>query len=73
VASSSYFLLEKHDLGKKIFEVVEAHLRTNGMAMKQCTMIDATLIAAACFTSMRVKPEQPDAAEQDGSEGVGSL
>jgi IS5 family transposase len=35
-------LLEKNDLGKQIFEVVKAHLKANGMAMKQGTIIDAT-------------------------------
>ena len=39
-------LLEKHNLGKQIFEAVKAHLKANGMAMKQGTIIDATLIAA---------------------------
>ena len=38
-------LLEKHDLGQQIFEVVKAHLKANGMAMKQGTIIDATFIA----------------------------
>jgi IS5 family transposase len=40
------YLLEKNDLGKQIFEVVKAHLKANGMAMKQGVIIDATLIAA---------------------------
>jgi IS5 family transposase len=39
-------LLEKHDLGDQIFEAVKAHLKANGMAMKQGTIIDSTLIAA---------------------------
>jgi IS5 family transposase len=43
-------LLEKHDLGKQIFETVKAHLKANGMAMKQGTIIDATLIAALSST-----------------------
>ena len=38
-------LLEKHDLGRRIFEAVKAHLKACGMAMKQGTIIDATLIA----------------------------
>jgi len=50
-------LLEKHDLGKQIFETVKAHLKANGMAMKQGTIIDATLIAAPSSTFMRAKPE----------------
>jgi hypothetical protein len=33
-------LLEKHDLGKQIFETVKAHLKANGMAMKQGTILE---------------------------------
>ncbi len=50
-------LLERHDLGKKIFETVKAHLKANGMSMKQGQIIDATLIAAPSSTFTRVKPE----------------
>jgi IS5 family transposase len=50
-------LLEKHDLGQQIFEVVKAHLKANGMAMKQGTIIDATLIAAPSSTFTRAEPE----------------
>ena len=58
-------LLEKHDLGKQIYcfaedyvyEAVKAHLKANGMAMKQGTFIDATLIAAPSSTFTRAKPE----------------
>jgi IS5 family transposase len=46
-------LLEKHDLGQQIFEVEKAHLKANGMAMKQGTIIDATLIAALASTLPR--------------------
>ena len=50
-------LLEKHDLGQQIFEVVKAHLKVNGMAMKQGTIVDATLIAAPSSTFTRAEPE----------------
>jgi IS5 family transposase len=50
-------LLEKHDLGKQIFETVKAHLKVNGMAMKQGTISDATLIAAPSSTFTRAKPK----------------
>jgi IS5 family transposase len=50
-------LLEKHDLGQQIFEVVKAHFKANGMVMKQGTIIDATLIAAPSSTFTRAKPE----------------
>ena len=43
-------LLEKHDLGQQIFEAVKAHLKQRGMAMKQGTIINATLISAPSST-----------------------
>ena len=46
-------LLENHDLGKQIFEMVNRHLKANGMAMKQGTIIDAILIAAPSSTKNR--------------------
>jgi IS5 family transposase len=48
-------LLEKHDLGQQIFAAVKAHLKVNGMAMKQGTIIDATLIAAPSSTKNEKK------------------
>jgi IS5 family transposase len=53
-------LLEKHDLGHQIFEVVKAHLKANGMAMKQGTIIDATLIAAPSSTKNEKKERDPE-------------
>ena len=50
-------LLEKHELGEQIFQVVKAHLKERGMAMKQGTIIDATLISAPSSTSTRATPE----------------
>lgn len=53
-------LLEKHDLGKQIFETVKRHLKANGMAMKQGTIIDATLIAAPSSTKNEKKERDPE-------------
>jgi IS5 family transposase len=53
-------LLEKHDLGQKIFEAVKAHLKACGMAMKQGTIIDATLIAAPTSTKNKQGERDPD-------------
>jgi IS5 family transposase len=39
-------LLEKHDFGGQIFEAVKAHLKAVGMAVKQVTILDATIINA---------------------------
>ena len=52
-------LLEKHDLGQKIFETVKAHLKQRGMAMKQGTIIDATLISAPSSTNNKTGERDP--------------
>ena len=53
-------LLEKHDLGQQIFAVVKTHLKANGMAMKQGTIVDATLIAAPSSTKNEKKERDPE-------------
>jgi transposase, IS5 family len=53
-------LLEKHNLGEQIFETVKAHLKANGMAMKQGTIIDATLIAAPSSTKNKKGERDPE-------------
>jgi IS5 family transposase len=53
-------LLEKHNLGEQIFEAVKAHLKKRGMAMKQGTIIDATLIAAPSSTKNKAGERDPE-------------
>jgi len=53
-------LLEKHNLGEQIFETVKAHLKDSGMAMKQGTIIDATLIAAPSSTKNKSGERDPE-------------
>jgi IS5 family transposase len=53
-------LLEKHDLGRLIFETVKTHLKANGMAMKQGTIIDATMIAAPISTENKKGERDPE-------------
>jgi IS5 family transposase len=53
-------LLEKHDLGKQIFQTVKGHLKNQGMAMKQGTIIDATLIAAPSSTKNKKGERDPE-------------
>ncbi len=52
--------LERHDLGQQIFEMVKAHLKARGMAMKQGTIIDATLIAAPSSTKNKRWERDPE-------------
>ena len=53
-------LLEKDNLGEQIFETVKAHLKKRGMAMKQGTIIDATLIAAPSSTKNKAGERDPE-------------
>jgi IS5 family transposase len=53
-------LLEKHNLGEQIFETVKGHLKERGMAMKQGTIIDATLIAAHSPTKNKAGERDPE-------------
>jgi transposase, IS5 family len=57
-------LLEKHDLGKQIFEVVKAHLKGQGMSMKQGTIIDVpgvNYVGGSRQLRRRVPPCHPPA------------
>lgn len=53
-------LLERHDLRRKIFEVIEAHLAQKGLMMRKGTVVDATLIAAPPSTKNRAKARDPE-------------
>jgi len=53
-------LLEQNELGEQIFEAVKAHLKANGMAMKQGTIVDATIIAAPSSTKNEKKERDPE-------------
>jgi IS5 family transposase len=52
-------LLEEKDRGTQIVESVKAHLKANGMAMKQGTIIDATIIAAPSSTKNEKRERDP--------------
>jgi len=53
-------LLEKYNLGEQIFQAVKAHLKDRGMAMKQGTIIDATLISAPSSTKNKAGERDPE-------------
>jgi transposase, IS5 family len=53
-------LLEKHNLGEQIFETVKAHLKAKAIAMKQGTIIDATLIAPPSSTKNEKGERDPE-------------
>ncbi len=53
-------LLEKHDLGKKLFEAVNVYLRENGVKVARGTIVDATIISAPSSTKNAEKARDPE-------------
>lgn len=52
-------LLERHDLGKTLFNEVTALLAERGLLLRSGTIVDATLIAAAPSTKNRARKRDP--------------
>ncbi len=53
-------LLEKHDLGKKLFEQVGRHLQAKGMKVSKGTIVDATIINAPSSTKNASGERDPE-------------
>jgi len=53
-------LLEKHALGKALFDEMAALLTERGLLLRQGTIVDATLIAAPPSTKNRTKSRDPE-------------
>jgi IS5 family transposase len=53
-------LLERHDLGRKLFEEVNAHLGESGVKIAGGTIVDATIIAAPSSTKNKTKERDPE-------------
>lgn len=53
-------LLEKHGLGKALFDEMTAILTERGLLLRQGTIVDATLIAAPPSTKNRTKSRDPE-------------
>ncbi len=53
-------LLERHDLGRKLFDEVNAHLRENGVTVGTGTIVDATIIDAPSSTKNQKKERDPE-------------
>ena len=52
--------LEKHKLGKVIFDTVNKHLEKEGLLLKEGTIIDATIIAAPSSTKNEGNARDPE-------------
>lgn len=53
-------LLEQHELGRRIFEAVGAHLQAKGFRLSTGTIVDATLIAAPSSTKNASGQRDPE-------------
>jgi IS5 family transposase len=53
-------LLEKHDLGKTLFEAVGQHLQSQGMKVSGGTIVDATIINAPSSTKNKEGKRDPE-------------
>jgi len=53
-------LLERHDLGAKLFEQVHRHLERQGIRLSKGTIVDATLISAPSSTKNREGKRDPE-------------
>ena len=53
-------LLEKHALTQRIFEEINTHLAEQGLFMREGTIVDATIVAAAPSTKNKAKERDPE-------------
>ena len=53
-------LLEKHDLGEKLMDVVNASLAARGLTLREGTVVDASIVAAPTSTKNRSRERDPE-------------
>ena len=53
-------LLERHDLGTKLFETINAHLARRGLRLREGTIVDASIIEAPSSTKNRRHARDPE-------------
>ena len=53
-------LLERHELTRALFEGLNAHLAEKGLLLREGTIVDATIIAAAPSTKNKAKARDPE-------------
>ena len=53
-------LLEEHDLGKGLFEEINAHLESQGLRLREGTIVDASIIEAPSSTKNRTGERDPE-------------
>ena len=62
-------LLEEHDLGEGLFKTINVHLETQGLRLREGTIVDASIIEAPSSTKNRARERDPrDAPDQEGQQ-----
>ena len=57
---NSRHLLERHNLGKGLLEEINAHLESQGLKLREGTIVDATIIEAPSSTKNRAGERDPE-------------
>jgi IS5 family transposase len=53
-------LLEKHELGTKLFEAINQHLADHDLMLREGTIVDASIVAAPTSTKNKKKARDPE-------------
>ncbi|MBL4820407.1 MAG: IS5 family transposase [Gammaproteobacteria bacterium] len=53
-------LLERHNLGKKLFDEINRHLSSQGLSLREGSIVDATIISAPRSTKNKEGARDPD-------------
>ena len=53
-------LLEEHDLGEGLFKAINVHLETQGLRLREGTIVDASIIEAPSSTKNRARERDPE-------------
>ena len=53
-------LLERHELGKALFDEINAHLESQGLRLRERTIVDASIIEAPSSTKNRTRERDPE-------------
>jgi IS5 family transposase len=53
-------LLEKHALGRALFEEIKAHLAEHGLLLREGTIVDATILSAPSSTKNETRERDPE-------------
>ena len=53
-------LLERHELGKGLFDEINAHLESQGLRLREGSIVDASIIEAPSSTKNRTRERDPE-------------